>query len=553
MKIFGVLLGMHRFNLYLHTLRFLKLTQIWGRVVFLLYRPKPDMAQAPTFRLTEGEWVQSASRLPSMRGPLVFYVLNQEYVITSRGDWNSSELSKLALYNLHYFDDLNALRSSDRYEWHQSLITKWIADNSPGSGVGWEPYPLSIRVTNWIKWGLAGNTLDDNARDSLAIQTRFLVKRLEHHILGNHLFVNAKALIFAGCVFDGEEADSWFKKGMSILEREVPEQILSDGGQFERSPMYHSLAYEDVLDLVNLAKVFPTVFASYTRLTNNWDKAILQMQRWLRVMCHPDNEISFFNDAALGVAPSPDQLFAYTNRLGYPVSNLASGLTVLQDSGYIRVQLGEAVLLIDTAHIGPDYLPGHAHADTLSYEFSLHGKRLIVNSGTSQYEMGKQRNFERSTKAHNTVEIDGENSSEVWAGFRVARRARPFDISIQRNEDEFTIVAAHDGYERLRGKPVHRRKWKLTKYDLQVTDWIDGEFNEAISRVYFHPDFCSEEGRGNKWMGRDIEINVSLKDYQVQSSYWYPEFSVALKNQVLIMPMLSEKGNACCKFSLDWA
>ena len=84
------------------------------------------------------------------------------------------------------------------------------------------------------------------------MQVRFLRKRLEIHLLGNHLFANAKALVFAGLYFTGNEADEWLGKGLAILEREVPEQVLRDGGHFERSPMHHGIILEDLLDLLNV-------------------------------------------------------------------------------------------------------------------------------------------------------------------------------------------------------------------------------------------------------------------------------------------------------------
>ena len=83
-----------------------------------------------------------------------------------------------------------------------------------------------------------------------------LEKRIESHLLGNHLFANAKALVFAGTYFSGAEADRWLNRGISILEREIPEQILLDGGHFELSTMYHALIFEDLLDLCNLLKCY---------------------------------------------------------------------------------------------------------------------------------------------------------------------------------------------------------------------------------------------------------------------------------------------------------
>lgn len=63
--------------------------------------------------------------------------------------------SRLWNYHLHYFDDLVAVGWQERRKWHQHLIRDWIRKNPPGQGTGWEPYPLSRRVVNWIKAGLA--------------------------------------------------------------------------------------------------------------------------------------------------------------------------------------------------------------------------------------------------------------------------------------------------------------------------------------------------------------------------------------------------------------
>src|SRR5690606_25718690 len=169
---------------------------------------------------------------PSMTGPGRFLLLNELHDLGETG-WDDPGIERLWRYNLHYFDDLNAEGAPDRAGWHRDLILRWIGDNPPGRGSGWEPYPLSLRMVNWIKWHLAGNELPPAALHSLAVQARWLMRRLEFHLLGNHLFANAKALVFAGCFFRGDEADAWLARGLAILRREVPEQILADGGQFE--------------------------------------------------------------------------------------------------------------------------------------------------------------------------------------------------------------------------------------------------------------------------------------------------------------------------------
>ncbi len=470
--------------LYFHTLRYLKPEQVWGRVFFHLRRPRPDLRAAPPLR--EGSpwtWRLPARRRPSLLGENLFHFLNEEGEVLSHDDWSSSARKKLWLYNMHYFDDLNAFGAAERKPWHQLLISRWIDENPPGKGVGWEPYPLSLRIVNWIKWVLAGNGPDDAFSLSLAVQARYLAGRLEYHLLGNHLFANAKALVFAGCFFAGEEAESWLHRGMAILAREIPEQILSDGGHFERSPMYHALVWEDMLDLTNLADVFPEAMNPWQAMTATWPDLLDHMGHWLAAMCHPDGEISFFNDAAVGIAPAPAELFNYARLLGLAPPQTTDDIVWLRDSGYVRIQQGEALLLIDAAPVGPDYLPGHAHADTLSFELSLDLQRLVVNGGTSVYGVDEERQRQRSTAAHATVVVDGENSSEVWSGFRVARRARIVQSEIWR-DGEATVTAAHDGYRRLSGSPVHRRTWSLKDCKLYITDQLIGAGKHQMEIIF---------------------------------------------------------------------
>ena len=112
-----------------------------------------------------------------------------------------------------------------------------------------------------------------------------------------------------------------------------------------------------------------------------------------------------------------------------------------------------------------------------------------MNSGTSLYETGAAREFERSTEAHNSVAVDGESSSEVWASFRVARRAHPFGIEIEEKREVIVVRAAHDGYRRLPGDVTHWREWRFRPGGLVVSDRLDGTFERATSYFHLHPRF----------------------------------------------------------------
>ena len=541
---------------YWHTLRHLKPTQLYGRIRFCLVKPRIDMRSAPPLRSTHRRaWVKPAARRVSLVGPEQFCFLNETHDLADRG-WDDPALEKLWRYNLHYFDDLNAQDALARTEWQRALLLRWVRDNPPGTGTGWEPYPTSLRIVNWVKWALGGNVLPPECVESLAAQTRWLSQRLEIHLLGNHLFANAKALVFAGVFFDGPEADDWLAKGLHVLEREVREQVLPDGGHFERSPMYHALALEDMLDLINLAATSSNASPRcWQGIAVSWLETISRMRVWLSAMSHPDEEIAFFNDAAIGIGPSPMELESYAGRLGLPsVSVAGDGVAHFPDSGYIRVQRGDMVALLDVAPVGPDYLPGHAHADTLSFELSLFGRRVLVNSGTSCYGMGPERLRQRGTAAHNTVTIDGQDSSEVWGGFRVARRAKPFGLQIQQDANGVHVVCSHDGYARLPGRPIHRREWRLSDHAVEIVDTVDGKFGEAVGRVFFSPavvvspSTSAEVGHAGVAEGHALNWRVEGAMVHVVSATYHHEFGVTEPNHCLEMGFTGSR----CVVQFTW-
>ena len=461
---------------YFHTLRYLRPVQVYGRVRFKLFRPRPDTSPAPPLRELEAAYAPPISREQSLIAPHRFRFLNVDGDCAQESDWRAEGRSALWAYNLHYFDDLNAVGAATRRPWHQELVRRWIAENPPGAAVAWDPYPTSRRVVNWVKWALDGATLTETARLSLATQARCLSRRIEWHLQGNHLIANAIALIYGGLFFSGDEADSWLRQGEALLRAQIAEQVLADGGHFELSTMYHAGFVEDLLDAANIMRAYGrSVDAA-------WPALLSRSLVWLAAMSHPDGDIAFFNDAAFGVAPSLAALRDYAGRLTLPVATAGRpALCRLDASGYLSIDLAPFYLVCDAAPVGPDHLPAHAHADTLSFELSFRGRRVFVNSGTSEYGSGVERQRQRGTPAHNTVSIDGQNSSEVWAGFRVARRARARLLGVREEGLKFIVEAEHDGYRRLTGRNTHRRIWTLSAQELCIEDTVDGTCRSAAA------------------------------------------------------------------------
>ena len=380
-------------KLFFHTVKYMKPMQVFGRVWFRFYRPRVQ-AFGLGRRVVTGPWMMPSEKVESFFGGAEFRFLNHTRTCLFPGDWNNPKWDKLWLYNLHYFDDLQAAGADRKQDWHKRLINAWIKGNPPGQGNGWEPYPTSLRIVNWIKWILAGHDPSFEMLESLAAQAGFLRKRLEIHLLGNHLFANAKALVFAGLFFKGNIANQGLNKGLKILSREVPEQVLHDGGHFERSPMYHAIILEDLLDLINIMHAYGHP------VPGNWPAKVAAMLSWLSGMSHPDGQIALLNDAAFGIAAIFRDLYDYSRRLGLePAIQNRKDVLHFNDTGYIKVRKGPVEAFLDVGPIGPDYLPGHAHADTLSFELSLFEQRFIVDSGTSCYGNSRERLRQRSTQS----------------------------------------------------------------------------------------------------------------------------------------------------------
>ena len=495
-------------RLYFETVRHLRVRQVWGWASERLAR-MPAMGEALPVRVRMGAWVEGYLRPASMLPGGRVWLLNQSAVI---GDWNSLDRSRLWNYHLHYFEDPRV-----GPEW----FLRWKAENPVGAGAGWEAYPLSRRIVNWIRWlgrqasGGPGDPPNCELDESVAWQARFLASKIEYRLLANHLFVNAKALIYAGTYFSGPEAAGWLATGLKILDREVGEQILGDGGHYERSPMYHALILEDLLDLESLRQAYPGVWAARPL----WATAAGRMLGWLRMMTHPDGEIAFFQDACWGVAPSYLALEEYAGRLGVNVGGGPGGPPnrgVV--SGYRRLEAGELVVLFDGGGPGPDYQPGHAHAGTLSIEASWAGGRVIVNSGTSTYELSAVRAFERSTEAHATVRVDGRDSSEMWSAFRVARRARVQEVAHGAN----WVSAMHTGYAPV----MHRRRVTVSAHEVLLEDEVTG----GGLVEWFFPLHPSIEMRGMELWRAGWRIGRFVAPAgvraMVEPSEWRPEFNL---------------------------
>ena len=196
--------------------------------------------------------------------------------------------------------------------------------------------------------------------------------------------------------------------------------------------MYHMIVLERLLDALNFAKanddglveLLTTYARKMTSLAMNWSGL---------------ERIPMMQDSACGIALQLEEVLAFAERL--LAEDMPQIPSTFGQSGYRTLTSGALTLVANVGSIGPTYQPGHAHADELHLNFTTHGQPVVTDVGVSTYEKNERRLLERSTASHNCISW-GDNSSDVWSGFRVGRRAKVKLLQ----DTESSVVAEHDGH-----------------------------------------------------------------------------------------------------------
>jgi uncharacterized heparinase superfamily protein len=459
-----------------------------------------------------------------------FRFLHDERTLSDPVDWRPAGegVSRLWRFQLHSQQFLLALARqalADRDpKWSErawQLIEQWIAGNPLGDqrswSDAWHPFCISLRLPVWMLLWAAFPPVGrrrQSVHESMALQADFLRRNLEWDLRGNHLLENARTLVLCGTFFQGPEAARWLHQGARIMEHELGDQLLASGEHFERSPMYHAIMLEAVVEAGEAARrVMPS-------LSSVCAGAALKMATFLDAILHPDEQIPLFGDSCVGDAPLPGPLIARARASviagrceqdpapvgAMPVQfaprdsdpsdpELAAARTGVRTVGdYWVYRRGGDFLVFDAGRVGADHLPAHAHADLLGLEASVAGRRFFVDSGVFDYGDGEMRRYCRSTAAHNAVEIDGLDQCDMWSRFRMGYRGWPSRL-VRGQADGFDWASAtHNAYRRL-GVPVVGR-WVGCRAGGPwfVVDWAEGNGkHQLVSRLHLHPDVQAEQ------------------------------------------------------------
>jgi len=521
-------------------------SQLAQRVRRIVRQRLHDAAPARTARAVEGELPRFSSapplplfgprdeRVAVLRGGLHASFLNVNRSLEAPVDWSPVLTPELERMNLHYMEFLEALDDAP----FERVVLDWIAHNPLGSvgswRIGWNSFVVSLRVVVWMQQLAARRQrlspeLVEAMHRSLGEQVRFLESHLELDIGGNHLIKNAKALLWAGAYFEGDEAARWTARGERLLLPELEEQVLSDGMHYERSPAYHAQVFADLLECALVAgpAARDAIVATLER-----------MAQPLVDLTHPDGAPSLFNDGGLSMSYSTAECVAVYERVTSLRAPAPRALFEYPAAGYYGRRSAGELCVVDCGAIAPDHLPAHGHGDVLAFEWSVGGQRFIVDAGVYEYERGEWRDRARSTLSHNTVSLDGRDQCEFWAAFRVGRRARVRRSQFETLGKCFTLTGSHDGYRGLAGAPTHERRFVVGEGSVVVDDTVhDGAGQRVQARLLLHPEVRVHATkrafllqRGDVYVALHTGSHCALVD-----AHWFPDFGVKRATKQIVL------------------
>lgn len=515
------------------------------------------------------------------------FLNNLKYKFDNEIDWNINPFNyRLWNFNLNYFDFLDTLYNAykitenDKYlDKGIQIIISWIEKNKKYDVNTWDPYVVSKRVFNFINFVVdikEEYKIDvlDEINSSIYAQSKYLSNNIEYYLDANHVIMDAKGLVFAGVYLNDSDL---LEKGISILDKEYERQVLSDGGHYERSPSYQVEVLSHYVECYILL-----VKNKLNEKSKKLIEFIDKMSIYLSFIIMPNGNIPLLNDSSLDYPFKADdllqvcsvildkKLFYINNLSNYALSILDSeGVNTfrkliksekyasienvaLKESGYYIIKdlinNEEVYILFDGGDGGPDYNLGHTHADSLNVILTVGNKELLVDSGTYTYKIGEDRNYYRSTLAHNTIEIDNKNSSDIWGGFRVAKRAKSFVEKYEENEDFVYIRAYHNGYCKTlkKDKIIHTRELVYIKgKSIFIIDKLSGNIKNSHSATLnynINKEIFDNEKQILFTQKNNFSININ-REYRFYKSKYSQEFSIEKECTILRSKWDFEKEN----------
>ena len=462
-----------------------------------------------------------------------FKLINKEVTFSKRFSWNDTNLDRLWIFNLHYFDWarnwLDKLIDNKKWEEEANLLEYlmdyWISSNNLKTGDGWHSYTISLRIRNWMwLFQLCPELFSQKRINSLWNQFCWLNFNQEKCHGGNHYLENLITLVMVGMQFKDKHAQNISSVSLAKLQIELSNQILEDGGHEERSASYHNLILDRLVELACLMEIIqkesPTWLNKYIKRMVTWSESIRLF----------NGNMPLFNDSSFDPYYQIDKIINFSraflskkstdiNGLRGKLLNIAFGENYefnsykidaklnktflhLPNTGWVILRPGEGwELIFKCGKSCPSHLAAHAHSDLLSFDLFHKGIEIICETATSTYSNNSRRYFERSSAAHNTMlqgkmlngKFEGVEPIDTWSSFRAGKKAKHKNLKFGSKKGWLWVQGSHDGFKSLGGDHLRWLTIKIGKDKNPILLIIDSikilKGNAIESYFHFSPIF----------------------------------------------------------------
>jgi hypothetical protein len=391
-----------------------------------------------------------------------------------------------------------------RYRDHLAAeLASWQRANPIGLGINWNsPMEAAIRIHSfaWIAGFLRGDT--SGLLPSLAKLTFehcvFVADHLSSYSsANNHVIVELSALVIGDRCLG---LDRWRTSALAQLQRELRQQVYTDGVDAEMATHYHELVLEAVL-------LVATLEAAAGAPDRELERVAVSMSAYLASITvgdgllhqgdHDDGEI-----APLFGGPTPHRLVNVAAGLSSTKSWLSVPARVdvparsqrFRESGQVVLRGPRLLATFDAGPFGFGALAAHAHCDALSVNVAFGPHAILVDRGTYRYNGDSAaRDRFRLTAAHNTVQVASKEQATAVGPFLWTRRPTTAIHTCDLGEDYDFVDASHDGFA-----PIHHRRRIVRSRDLLLLIDSITESSDATSRFHFPPELrvTQDVGRG---------------------------------------------------------
>ncbi|MCD4824319.1 MAG: heparinase II/III family protein, partial [Phycisphaerae bacterium] len=329
-----------------------------------------------------------------------------------------------------------------------------------------------------------------NIVKSSAEHARHLVK---NHMVANWLTAESLAVFTIGNIFpEFKEAAAWRRFGITKLYNQLEGYVYPDGMMYELALGYNCWVLEQYVRILMIAKMNGRM----DEIPADYKNRIEKMFNYVMYNCMPNGQAVGLNDSynmcVKELLGKGYRLFPKRSDFLYPISTGKQGTRPKQDSiampysGHYIMRSGwdknARMLHFDGGLLGSS----HCHEDKLHVTMYAHGKLLLPDASSYNYNRSKWRAYVVKTRSHNTVLVDGMDQARGSGGGRFRVWPKPWKTPSPATDTRWTTTHGLDyvvGF--YRHKYREYTDWQHRKKHPKTLDTVQ----HARKILFVKPDF----------------------------------------------------------------